>query len=124
MTDTLVADRPHPRPLLLPTAIAQETEVAPALPAPLTSLIGREDEVVAACVPLRRDDVRLVTLTGPGGVGKTRFALAVAAELFSSDRAVLPSCRWQPSVNRGWSSGRSRGCLIRRQPPVDHRSWY
>ena len=57
---------------------------APALlqlPTPPTPLVGRRLEVAAVCAQLRREDVRLVTLTGPGGAGKTRLALAAAAEL-------------------------------------------
>ena len=51
------------------------------LPAQLTPLIGREREVATVCTLLRHPEVRLVTLTGPGGVGKTRLGLEVAAEL-------------------------------------------
>ena len=48
------------------------------LPAPVTALIGREHEQEAICTLLRYAAVRLVTLTGTGGVGKTRLALEVA----------------------------------------------
>jgi predicted ATPase/transcriptional regulator with XRE-family HTH domain len=53
----------------------------PALPVPLTVLRGRTEEVRTLTALLQRPETRLVTLTGPGGVGKTRLALAVAAEL-------------------------------------------
>ncbi|HEY6542046.1 MAG TPA: tetratricopeptide repeat protein [Ktedonobacteraceae bacterium] len=51
------------------------------LPVQLTSFIGREREVAAASALLRQSGVRLLTLTGTGGVGKTRLGLQMASEL-------------------------------------------
>ncbi len=52
-----------------------------SLPRPLTRLIGREAERTTLQGLLQDEGVRLLTLTGPGGVGKTRLAIAVAGEL-------------------------------------------
>jgi predicted ATPase/DNA-binding CsgD family transcriptional regulator len=57
---------------------ASSTTRQSRLPVPLTRLVGREREIPEACALLVEPHVRLLTLTGPGGVGKTRLAIAVA----------------------------------------------
>jgi predicted ATPase/DNA-binding SARP family transcriptional activator len=64
------------------------------LPAPVTRTIGRDGERDALSRLLRQDDVRLVTLTGLGGVGKTRLALEVAREV----EPDLPDGAWFVSL--------------------------
>ena len=56
------------------------------IPVPSTSFVGRSDELARLSALLKRPDVRLVTLTGPGGVGETRLAIQIAHEL---DRDVV-----------------------------------
>lgn len=70
-TVDLPTDFPPPRTL---------TSALTNLPAPPTALVGRAEELATVGALLRRADVRLVTLTGAGGSGKTRLALAAAAE--------------------------------------------
>ena len=62
------------------------TELRPRhnLPQPHTSLLGREQEAAAAEALLRRPEVRLLSMVGPPGVGKTRLALQVATDLLES----------------------------------------
>jgi predicted ATPase len=51
-----------------------------SLPADTTTFVGRTDDLARLRALLARDDVRLVTLTGPGGIGKTRLALRLATD--------------------------------------------
>ncbi|MBC8162263.1 MAG: AAA family ATPase [Roseiflexaceae bacterium] len=68
---TYTADRPQQSSRTLPFV----------LPSPPSAIIGREEHVLAILALLRQNAVHLLTLTGPGGSGKTRLAIEVAAHL-------------------------------------------
>ncbi|HXF60906.1 MAG TPA: tetratricopeptide repeat protein, partial [Caldilineaceae bacterium] len=83
------------RPLFVAMARGQAAPdpVAPGpshLPAPLTSFVGRSSEVSALVAALTSEDVRLLTLVGAPGVGKTRLAVRAAGEL----RPYFPDGVW------------------------------
>jgi predicted ATPase/DNA-binding XRE family transcriptional regulator len=80
-------DEPREEQIEPPTQTVSETQPASLPPAPrnlptlLTRLIGRQQEVISARQLLLREDLRLLTLIGPGGTGKTRLGVEVAAGL-------------------------------------------
>jgi hypothetical protein len=69
-----------------PGGPAEDAPLAGALPAPSTPLVDREQEVAVICELVLVEGVRLVTVTGPGGVGKTRLAVEAANRLRPSFR--------------------------------------
>ena len=58
------------------------------VPTSITQLVGREQQEKAACTLLLRPDVRLLTLTGTGGIGKTRLSHRIGSNLPSHTHSV------------------------------------
>jgi predicted ATPase len=82
-THSAVPASPGPR-SAPPTALPIFDLSSSNLPIILTPLLGRDEEVLALANLLAREDVRLVTVIGPPGVGKTRLAAHIAAQLAGS----------------------------------------
>jgi len=74
------------KPEPMPGSVAPIYNFQFSIPAPTGPLIGRDQELAAICALLQRADVRLLTLSGPGGAGKTRLGIAAAGRL-ASERA-------------------------------------
>ena len=76
--------RPSSTPFSTPVPVSLPSLLKPTLPVSLTSLVGREPELRMIVQQIQDPACRLMTLTGPGGVGKTRLALEVAHRLGES----------------------------------------
>ena len=84
-------------PSIFPVPLERHPETS-AMPVPRTSFVGREREVGLVQALLRRNDVRLVTLTGPGGVGKTRTAILAGSSAPHSTQFVDLADVQQPAL--------------------------
>ena len=76
-----------------PSRTSEIDALASRIPSPYTRLIGRDDDVAAVVRLLGDPDRRLVTLLGPGGIGKSRLAIAVAGavgDLFPDGAVFVP----------------------------------
>lgn len=82
------------------TTVVIETQQSEHLPIPLTTFLGRQREVTELVALVQQSSSRLITLVGPGGIGKTRLALAVAQRFVSepSEAESLTSHRFADGV--------------------------
>ncbi|MDR7554133.1 MAG: LuxR C-terminal-related transcriptional regulator [Armatimonadota bacterium] len=90
------------------------------LPATATPLIGRETELAAVKAALLRDDVRLVTLTGAPGIGKTRLAVEVASAVagaFAHGVTFVDLAPLGDPAQVSWAIAQRLGIPLRAKPP-------
>jgi predicted ATPase/DNA-binding CsgD family transcriptional regulator len=81
MSGILPADDAMSPPAHSMSSVLEDVSIRNAIPLPLTPLIGREEEIAHIQALLDGQGARLLTLTGPGGIGKTRLAIEVVTRL-------------------------------------------
>jgi len=113
-----VSEPPEPRPTF-PVGLTAGTAV---LPVPLTSFVGREQQVTKVQARVLAPDERLLTLTGPGGAGKTRLALEVMRRVAGAfvDGARLVSLAPLAGSLRKWLLSH---LTVAEYPSDGHRIW-
>ncbi len=77
------------------------------LPRPVTSFVGREEEIAQIIGLLDDARCRLLTLVGPGGVGKTRLALEVARRLAGPESGAPAASNYTDAMSPSMPAGRS-----------------
>ncbi len=92
------------------------------MPHPLTALIGRAHEVQQAWTLLRNPGIRLLTITGPGGIGKSRLALQVAVDVqrdFADGYCSVELAHFTTPQQVGLSIAQALGLRVRGREPFE-----